>query len=156
MPLREYRCRECGGQIELIRRGEETVHVITWECTCHGGKEADEVEEVISAPAIRFKGPGFHVNDSGPGPRYSFATAAKTRYRQEIRDAHERGEIDDPEPKAEKHDPENLYGKGSRKPLAAAIKSMGDKDRCEVVLPDRRTVTIRRKDKRSFGLSQPS
>lgn len=156
MPLREYRCQECGGKIEQLRKVDGTVlHNITWECICYGGEMTMEVEEVICAPAIRFKGAGFHVNDYGPGPRHTFASDAKTRYRQEIREAHERGEVDDPEPKAEKHDPENLYGKGSRKPIAKAIKSMGDKDRCEVVLPDKRTVKIRRKDKRSFGLSQP-
>ena len=154
MPLREYRCLGCGGKIEQIRRGNSLVATITWECTC--GDMSGEVEEVVCAPAIRFKGPGFHVNDNGPGPRYSFSSPAKTRFRQEIRDAHERGEIDDPEPPAEKLNVENLYGKGSRKPIAKAIKSMGDKDRCEVVLPNKQTVKIRRKDKRSFGLSQPS
>jgi predicted nucleic acid-binding Zn ribbon protein len=157
MPLREYRCTKCGGQIEQLRKVDGTVlHNITWECICYGGDMTMEVEEVVCAPAIRFKGPGFHVNDYGPGSRYTFSSESKKRQRQEIRDAHERGEIPDPEPPAEKLNVEGMYGKGARKPLAQAIKGMGDKDTCEVVLPDKKTVRIRRKDRRSFGLSQPT
>jgi len=92
MPIFEYRCTKCGGKIEQIRRGKyDIVATITWECIC--GDMSGEVEEVITAPAIRFKGAGFHINDYGRGPRYTVSSAAKKRYRQEIRDARNRKEI---------------------------------------------------------------
>ena len=56
LPLYEYRCKQCGHQFEKIQSfsaPEET------ECpVCHG-----EIERLISAPAIQFKGAGWYVND---------------------------------------------------------------------------------------------
>ena len=44
--------------------------------------------QTVHASAIRFKGPGFYKTDVGHGPRYSVATPARTRMRQEIQDQH--------------------------------------------------------------------
>jgi putative FmdB family regulatory protein len=56
LPLYEYRCKQCGHQFEKIQSfsaPEET------ECpVCHG-----DIERLISAPAIQFKGAGWYVND---------------------------------------------------------------------------------------------
>ncbi len=56
MPLYEYRCKQCGHQFEKIQSfsaPDET------ECpVCKG-----ELERLISAPAIQFKGAGWYVND---------------------------------------------------------------------------------------------
>ncbi len=154
MPLREYRCTVCGGKIEVIEAGDGFVlHTLEW-CGCE--EDGVMAEEIVCAPSIRFKGPGFHVNDYGRGPGFTHSSRAKTRYRQEIREAQERGELDDPVLPAEKSNVEDLYGKGSRKPIAKAIKSMGDKDRCEVSLPNNTKVKIRRKERGSFGLSHPT
>lgn len=56
MPLYEYQCKKCGHRFEKIQSfSAEDVK----ECpVCHG-----EVERLISAPAIRFKGSGFYETD---------------------------------------------------------------------------------------------
>ena len=56
MPLYEYRCKQCGHQFEKIQSFSAPDEK---ECpVCHG-----EVERLISAPAIQFKGSGWYVND---------------------------------------------------------------------------------------------
>lgn len=56
MPLYEYKCKKCGHRFERIQSfSAEDVK----ECpVCQG-----EVERLISAPAIRFKGSGFYETD---------------------------------------------------------------------------------------------
>jgi putative FmdB family regulatory protein len=64
LPLYEYRCKECGHQFEKIQSFSAPEEK---ECpVCHG-----EVERLISAPAIQFKGAGWYVNDyaSKGGPK---------------------------------------------------------------------------------------
>jgi putative FmdB family regulatory protein len=64
VPLYEYRCKQCGHMFEKIQSFSAPEEK---ECpVCHG-----EVERLISAPAIQFKGSGWYVNDyatkkSGP------------------------------------------------------------------------------------------
>ena len=56
MPLYEYRCKQCGHQFEKIQSFSAPDEK---ECpVCKG-----EVERLISAPAIQFKGAGWYVND---------------------------------------------------------------------------------------------
>ena len=56
MPLYEYRCKQCGHQFEKIQSFSAPEEK---ECpVCKG-----EVERLISAPAIQFKGAGWYVND---------------------------------------------------------------------------------------------
>lgn len=56
MPLYEYRCKQCGHQFEKIQ--SFSAPELT-ECpVCKG-----ELERLISAPAIQFKGAGWYVND---------------------------------------------------------------------------------------------
>ena len=56
MPLYEYRCKKCGHQFEKIQSFSAPDEK---ECpVCKG-----EVERLISAPAIQFKGSGWYVND---------------------------------------------------------------------------------------------
>jgi putative FmdB family regulatory protein len=58
MPLYEYRCKKCGHQFEKIQSFSAPDEK---ECpVCKG-----EVERLISAPAIQFKGSGWYVNDYG-------------------------------------------------------------------------------------------
>ena len=56
MPLYEYRCKNCGKKIEVIQKFSDTPLTSCKEC---GG----ELEKMVSAPAIRFKGSGWYVND---------------------------------------------------------------------------------------------
>lgn len=56
MPLYEYRCKQCGHQFEKIQSFSAPDEK---ECpACKG-----ELERLISAPAIQFKGSGWYVND---------------------------------------------------------------------------------------------
>ncbi len=56
MPLYEYRCKQCGHQFEKIQSFSAPDEK---ECpVCKG-----ELERLISAPAIQFKGAGWYVND---------------------------------------------------------------------------------------------
>ena len=56
MPLYEYRCKKCGHVFEKIQKFSDP-HVS--ECPKCGA----EVEQIISAPAVQFKGAGWYVND---------------------------------------------------------------------------------------------
>jgi putative FmdB family regulatory protein len=61
MPLYEYRCKQCGHRFEKIQSfSAEDVK----QCpVCQG-----EVERLISAPAVQFKGSGFYSTDYGAKP----------------------------------------------------------------------------------------
>jgi putative FmdB family regulatory protein len=63
MPLYEYRCNECESNVEVIQKFSDPDLA---ECSECGGS----LERLVSAPAIRFKGSGWYVNDyarKGPG-----------------------------------------------------------------------------------------
>lgn len=57
MPLYEYQCKACGHRFEKIQKfSDEPIR----ECPqCH----KKEVEKLISAPAVQFKGDGWYVTD---------------------------------------------------------------------------------------------
>jgi putative FmdB family regulatory protein len=56
VPLYEYRCTKCGHTFEKIQKFSDP-HVS--ECPKCGA----EVEQLISAPAVQFKGAGWYVTD---------------------------------------------------------------------------------------------
>jgi putative FmdB family regulatory protein len=56
MPNYEYLCKKCGHRFEQIRKFSDRQLRKCPEC---GGV----IEQVISAPAVRFKGSGWYVND---------------------------------------------------------------------------------------------
>jgi len=56
MPLYEYQCQKCGHHFERIQRFSDPMVKKCPEC---GGK----VEQMISAPAVQFKGSGWYVTD---------------------------------------------------------------------------------------------
>ena len=56
MPLYEYQCKQCAHRFEKIQSFSAPEEKVCPEC---GG----EVERLISAPAIQFKGAGWYVND---------------------------------------------------------------------------------------------
>ena len=59
MPLYEYQCKQCGHRFEKIQSFSAPDEK---ECPKCGA----EVERLISAPAIQFKGAGWYVNDYAP------------------------------------------------------------------------------------------
>jgi len=72
LPLYEYRCKECGHQFEKLQSFSAPDEK---ECpVCKG-----ELERLISASAIQFKGAGWYVNDyAGKGAKESGSSAAES------------------------------------------------------------------------------
>jgi len=60
MPLYEYLCHRCGKSFEVIQKFADEALTVHPEC---GG----EVERLLSAPALQFKGSGWYINDYGSG-----------------------------------------------------------------------------------------
>lgn len=56
MPLYEYQCKKCGHRFEKIQKFSDKPIKKCPEC---GGP----VEQMISAPAVQFKGSGWYVTD---------------------------------------------------------------------------------------------
>ena len=56
MPLYEYECKKCGHRFEKIQKFSDKIVKKCPEC---GG----QVEQMISAPAVQFKGSGWYVTD---------------------------------------------------------------------------------------------
>jgi putative FmdB family regulatory protein len=60
MPLYEYHCRRCGHNFEVIQKFADEPLTVHEDC---GG----EVERLVSAPALQFKGTGWYVTDYAKG-----------------------------------------------------------------------------------------
>ena len=58
MPLYEYQCEKCGKTVEIIQKFSDPPPS---ECKKCGG----ELERLLSAPAVQFKGTGWYVTDYG-------------------------------------------------------------------------------------------
>ena len=56
LPLYEYKCKKCGRRFEKIRKFSDPPFTTCESC---GGK----LEQLLSSPAIRFKGSGWYVTD---------------------------------------------------------------------------------------------
>jgi putative FmdB family regulatory protein len=56
MPLYEYQCKKCGHRFEKIQKFSDPM---VKKCPKCGG----HVEQVLSAPAVQFKGSGWYVTD---------------------------------------------------------------------------------------------
>lgn len=57
MPLYEYECKSCGHHFEKIVKFSDPPHTTCPKCNHEG------VQQVISAPAVQFKGSGWYVTD---------------------------------------------------------------------------------------------
>ena len=84
MPLYEYNCHRCGKNFEVIQKFIDQPLTIHEEC---GG----DVERIVSAPALQFKGSGWYVTDyarngkSGKGAKSESETSAKTETKSETK-----------------------------------------------------------------------
>ena len=56
MPLYEYECKKCKRRMEKIRKFSDPPLTVCEKC---GGK----LEQLLSSPAIQFKGAGWYVTD---------------------------------------------------------------------------------------------
>jgi len=68
MPLHEYRCLACGKTAEVLQRMDAPPLQICLHC---GG----QLQKLMSAPALHFKGSGFYITDY---PRGGAAPAGST------------------------------------------------------------------------------
>ncbi len=57
MPIYEYQCKACKHVFERIQKFSDPLVRVCPQC----GKE--EVEQLLSAPAVQFKGSGWYVTD---------------------------------------------------------------------------------------------
>ncbi len=57
MPLYEYHCKACGHRFERIQKFSDPIVTVCPKC------EKQAVEQVITAPAVQFKGSGWYVTD---------------------------------------------------------------------------------------------
>lgn len=69
MPLYEYQCKQCSHVFERIQKFSDPPLTVCPKCN-------GQVEQLLSAPAIQFKGSGWYVTDyakrnSGPAPSHS-------------------------------------------------------------------------------------
>jgi putative FmdB family regulatory protein len=71
MPLYEYQCKKCGHRFERIQRFSDPLVKTCPEC---GGK----VEQLLSAPAVQFKGSGWYVTDYAKKPAGGAATKSES------------------------------------------------------------------------------
>jgi putative FmdB family regulatory protein len=60
MPLYEYRCSKCGSVFEVLQKFSDA------PLTSHEGC-GGEVERLLSAPGLQFKGSGWYVTDYAKG-----------------------------------------------------------------------------------------
>ena len=58
MPIYEYQCKKCGHRFEKIQKFSDPLETKCPQC---GG----ELEQLLSAPAVQFKGSGWYVTDYG-------------------------------------------------------------------------------------------
>jgi putative regulatory protein, FmdB family len=77
MPLYEYQCKKCGHRFEKIQKFSDKM---VKKCPDCGGP----VEQMISAPAVQFKGSGWYVTDyakkpSSPGSGNSGDSGSKEK-----------------------------------------------------------------------------
>ena len=92
MPLYEYRCKKCGHQFERIQRFSDP---LVKKCPDCGGK----VEQLLSAPAVQFKGSGWYVTDYAK--RSSGAPSSGSDSGDKSGPPKDSGEKKDSKPKAE-------------------------------------------------------
>jgi putative FmdB family regulatory protein len=81
MPLYEYECKKCGHRFEKIQLYSDKMVKKCPEC---GG----QVEQMISAPAVQFKGSGWYVTDyakksSSPGASGSSGDSSSSKEKKD-------------------------------------------------------------------------
>jgi|TARA_B110000902_G_scaffold21283_1_gene23956 putative FmdB family regulatory protein len=68
MPIYDYKCSDCGHQIEVIQKFSDEPKTLCIEC----GKEA--LKKMVSAPSFRLKGGGWYETDFKTGKKKNIAS----------------------------------------------------------------------------------
>jgi putative FmdB family regulatory protein len=72
MPLYDYRCHRCGEVFEVRQKFADALLTVHENC---GG----ELERMISAPALQFKGTGWYVTDYAKNGKSPSTTGANAK-----------------------------------------------------------------------------
>ena len=67
MPIYDYKCSDCGHQIEVIQKFSDEPKTLCIEC----GKET--LKKMVSAPSFRLKGGGWYETDFKTGNKKNIA-----------------------------------------------------------------------------------
>ncbi len=95
MPNYEYLCKKCGHRFEQIRKFSDKQLRKCPEC---GGV----IEQVISAPAVQFKGSGWYVTDYAKKGASSASTSSSSENESSAKEAKEKKDGKDTKKKDEK------------------------------------------------------
>ena len=68
MPIYDYKCSDCGHQIEVIQKFSDEPKTLCIEC----GKET--LKKMVSAPSFRLKGGGWYETDFKTGKKKNIAS----------------------------------------------------------------------------------
>jgi len=68
MPIYDYKCSDCGHQIEVIQKFSDEPKTLCVEC----GKET--LKKMVSAPSFRLKGGGWYETDFKTGTKKNIAS----------------------------------------------------------------------------------
>jgi putative FmdB family regulatory protein len=90
MPLYEYQCKKCGHRFEKIRKFSDKPITKCPECS-------GAVVQLLSAPAVQFKGSGWYVTDYA---RKSSAPASSSEGDSDVKETKKETKKDE-KPKAE-------------------------------------------------------
>ena len=71
MPIYQYRCKNCGNEVEILQNSTKLQSPECKKCGC-------KMANIISPVGIIFKGGGFHVTDYGRGNKNSVASVKKS------------------------------------------------------------------------------
>jgi putative FmdB family regulatory protein len=94
MPLYEYQCRKCGHRFEKILKFSDKAIKKCPEC---GGA----VEQLISAPAVQFKGSGWYVTDyAKKGAAHASSSASDSGSKETAKESKETKKEEKPKTEA--------------------------------------------------------
>ncbi len=112
MPTYQYRCTECGEDLEAVQKFSDPA--LTTCPTCGG-----PLRKVFNAVGVVFKGSGFYRTDSRNGSRSGADGDSGSEKKAETKTA-------DKEPAGAGSAPSNGSGKG-KQPVSSAASSTGSK-----------------------------
>jgi len=116
MPLYEYQCKKCKHRFEKIQKFSDKMLTKCPEC---GGP----IEQVVSAPAVQFKGSGWYVTDYAKKGSAS-ASSSSSENESSAKEAKEAKE----EKKDAKSDKDGKGDKKDEKPKSEAAPKKHKKD----------------------------
>ena len=97
MPLYEYQCKKCKHRFEKIQKFSDRM---VKKCPDCGGP----VEQMISAPAVQFKGSGWYVTDYASKKNTSESSSSEKAEKAENAEKAEKAEKAERSERAEKGD----------------------------------------------------